>query len=256
MPGNLIWKGEGTETCERRALLPIPGLREFIIIIMIIIISTTTIIIIILIGWFWSNMNCVKNLIVSHVKEATVPNLFWCQSLTWKKWSPTKFSSHRREMCWLLHLKISTSGGANYSSALLQKPDKKDLLVKNKLFSHKALCDSSENIWDPSRIYWAQVTPRLDSRVWRTGTGNSRYREFSFFLVVSEPVSEKFGTGKKYRYRYRKNLVPEKSIGTGIGKIWYRKKYRNWYRKKINIKKALFFFLILLSWYSFIEFSF
>ena len=51
-----------------------------------------------------------------------------------------------------------------------------------------------------------------------------RYREFSFFLVVSEPVSEKFGTGKKYRYRYRKNLVPEKSIGTGIGKIWYRKK--------------------------------
>ena len=52
-----------------------------------------------------------------------------------------------------------------------------------------------------------------------TGTGN-----FSFFLVVSEPVSEKFGTGKKSRNRYRKNLVPEKSPGTGIGKIWYRKK--------------------------------
>ena len=31
-----------------------------------------------------------------------------------------------------------------------------------------------------------------------------------------------------YRNRYRKNLVPEKSIRTGIGKIWYRKKY--WYR--------------------------
>ena len=31
-----------------------------------------------------------------------------------------------------------------------------------------------------------------------TGTGN-----FSFFLVVSEPVSEKFGTGKKSRNRYR-----------------------------------------------------
>ena len=27
-----------------------------------------------------------------------------------------------------------------------------------------------------------------------------------------------------YRNRYRKNLVPEKSLGTGIGKIWYRKK--------------------------------
>ena len=44
-----------------------------------------------------------------------------------------------------------------------------------------------------------------------------------------------------YRNRYRKNLVPEKSIGTGIGKIWYRKKYRNWYRKKINIKKGFVF---------------
>ena len=55
-----------------------------------------------------------------------------------------------------------------------------------------------------------------------TGTGN-----FSFFLVVSEPVSEKFGTGKKSRNRYRSNLVSEKSLGTGIGKIWYRKNH--WY---------------------------
>ena len=46
------------------------------------------------------------------------------------------------------------------------------------------------------------------TRVWRTGTGNSRYREFSIFLVVSEPVSEQIGTGK--------------SLGTGIGQIWYR----------------------------------
>ena len=45
-----------------------------------------------------------------------------------------------------------------------------------------------------------------------------RYREFFFFLVVSEPVSEKIGTGKGSRNRYRKNLVPEKTIGTGIGK--------------------------------------
>ena len=33
---------------------------------------------------------------------------------------------------------------------------------------------------------------------------------FFIFLVVSEPVSEQIGTGKKYRNRYRKNLVPEK----------------------------------------------
>ena len=77
-----------------------------------------------------------------------------------------------------------------------------------------------------------------DNRVWRTGTGNSRYREFFIFLVVpelvsekictgkkvSEPVSVKFGTDKKSRNRYRPNLVPEKSLGTGIGKIWYQ----NW----------------------------
>ena len=37
------------------------------------------------------------------------------------------------------------------------------------------------------------------------GTGN-----FSFFWW--------------YRNRYRKNLVPRKSLGTGISKIWYRKK--------------------------------
>ena len=59
-----------------------------------------------------------------------------------------------------------------------------------------------------------------------------RYREFPVpgivhFLVVSEPVSEKFGTGKSLgtgigNIWYRKYLVPEKSIGTGIGKIWYQ----------------------------------
>ena len=40
--------------------------------------------------------------------------------------------------------------------------------------------------------------------------------KFWYRKKVPEPVSEKFGTGKKYRYRYRKYLVPEKSIGTGI----------------------------------------
>ena len=44
---------------------------------------------------------------------------------------------------------------------------------------------------------------------------------------VSVPVSKIFGTGK--RYRYRKYLVPEKSIGIGIGK--------NWYRKKVSVSK-------------------
>ena len=38
-----------------------------------------------------------------------------------------------------------------------------------------------------------------------TGIGKNWYRK-----KVSEPVSEKFGTKKKYRYQYRKYLVPEK----------------------------------------------
>ena len=36
--------------------------------------------------------------------------------------------------------------------------------------------------------------------------------------MVPVPVPEKFGPGKKYRSRYRKNLVPEKSTGPGTGK--------------------------------------
>ena len=64
----------------------------------------------------------------------------------------------------------------------------------------------------------------------------SRSREFSLFLdgtgtgtgknwsrkKVPVPVPEKFGPGKKYRSRYRKKLVPEKSTGTGIGENWSR----------------------------------
>ena len=38
-----------------------------------------------------------------------------------------------------------------------------------------------------------------------TGIGKIWYRK-----KVPVSVSEKFGTGKKYRNRYRKNLVPEK----------------------------------------------
>ena len=45
-----------------------------------------------------------------------------------------------------------------------------------------------------------------------TGIGTNWYRE-----KVSEPVSVKFGIGKKSRNRYWENLVPEKSLGTVIG---------------------------------------
>ena len=74
--------------------------------------------------------------------------------------------------------------------------------------------------------------PNIYIRVWHTGTGNSRYREFLIFLVVSEPVSEKNGTGKKSRNRYRKNLIPEKVLEPvsekfGSGTDLRRQEFRN-----------------------------
>ena len=47
-----------------------------------------------------------------------------------------------------------------------------------------------------------------------TGIGTNWYRN-----KVSEPVSVKFGIGKKSRNRYRENFLPEKSTGIGIENI-------------------------------------
>ena len=61
-----------------------------------------------------------------------------------------------------------------------------------------------------------------------------RYREFLIFLVVLvkigtekilEPVSEKFGAGK--------------SLGTGIGKVWYQKKVSELGSEKFGTRKSL-----------------
>ena len=50
-------------------------------------------------------------------------------------------------------------------------------------------------------------------------------------LKIYNGYRYRIGTGTEnfsflwwYRNRYRKNLVPEKSLRTGIGQIWYRKK--------------------------------
>ena len=48
-------------------------------------------------------------------------------------------------------------------------------------------------------------------KVSEPGIGEIWYRK-----KVLKPVSERFGTDKKYRYRYQKYLVPEKSIGISI----------------------------------------
>ena len=58
----------------------------------------------------------------------------------------------------------------------------------------------------PELIFVAKI---LEFRTFLVGTGTGT-RNFKFFLVVSEPVSGKFGIGKNSRNRYRKNLVPKK----------------------------------------------
>ena len=87
-----------------------------------------------------------------------------------------------------------------------------------------------------------------------------RFRNFSvsklfhLFFMVSVSVSKFFGIEKsigigfekiwyqkKYRYRFRKNLVSKKVLVLVSEKIWYRKKYRIWYRKKLVSEKSFGF---------------
>ena len=76
------------------------------------------------------------------------------------------------------------------------------------------------------------------------------FETFRCFFMVSVSVSKIFGIGKsfgigfekiwyrkKYRYWYRKNFGIEKSIGIGIEKNWYRKKVSVSVSKKIGIGK-------------------
>ena len=61
------------------------------------------------------------------------------------------------------------------------------------------------------------------------GIGNG-IEKMWFRKKVSEPIPVKFGTGKKSRNRYRKNLVPEK-VPVSVSKIFCTgKKYRYRYR--------------------------
>ena len=60
-----------------------------------------------------------------------------------------------------------------------------------------------------AKTWLKTMQPR--NRVWRTGTGNSRYQEFEFLLLVSEPVLECFKLVIKVPASVsKKNLVPEK----------------------------------------------
>ena len=113
-------------------------------------------------------------------------------------------------------------------------------------------------IWEQSLTYqyWEFPVPGIFHCF--GGIGTNWYRE-----KVSEPVSEKFGTGKKSRNRYRKDLVPKKvpvsvstefrcqnlgilkifngyryRIGTGTENFSFFWWYRNQYRKKMVPEKV------------------
>ena len=49
-----------------------------------------------------------------------------------------------------------------------------------------------------------------------------------------QPECDKFS----FFWWYRKNLVPEKSLGTGIGQIWYRKKVSEPVSEKFGTEKS------------------
>ena len=74
-------------------------------------------------------------------------------------------------------------------------------------------------------FFWWYRKKLVPEKSLGTGIGKIWYRK-----KVPEPVSEKFGTGKKYRYRYRlKFWVP--SIHEKKGLLW-----RRWFFSKILIK--------------------
>ena len=63
------------------------------------------------------------------------------------------------------------------------------------------------------------------TRVWCFGFETSRFLNFSIFWMVSDSVSKRFGIVK--------------SIGLGFVKIWYKKKYRIRYRTNLVSEKVL-----------------
>ena len=84
-----------------------------------------------------------------------------------------------------------------------------DILGKSLGYLRDILGISLGYLWDIFGISWGYLGQSV----------TYRYREFFIFLVLSEPVPEKFGTGKESRNQYWTNLVPKKSLGNGIGKI-------------------------------------
>ena len=111
-------------------------------------------------------------------------------------------------------------------------------------------CLHPRYIW-ATRIYWwggSAGIPALD----KFGTGTYFRRQNLGILKIYNRLF--FISFWWYQNRYQKNLVPDKSLGTSIGKIWYQKKVSEsvsekfstrknagivietiWYRKKVSV---------------------
>ena len=72
---------------------------------------------------------------------------------------------------------------------------------------------------------------------------------FAKFLRVSVSVSKNLVSEKKSRFRFRKNLVSEKSLGFGFGKFGLGRKVSVSVSEKFGLgKKSLFRFRKIWSW--------
>ena len=72
--------------------------------------------------------------------------------------------------------------------------------------------------WEVSPIIVKDVKNVEKSQFWSRSRGFCQiFYDFGFGF-------KKFGIGKKYRFRFRKNLVSEKSLGFGFGKFGIVKK--------------------------------
>ena len=121
-------------------------------------------------------------------------------------------STSRRNLEHIVHSVFEVINLFQYSTKILSSGNFCDAVIKTFPYSPTIL--ASGNFCEP-----------VIKKHFLTGTGIRQV-----WVKISEPVSEKFGTGK--------------SLGTSIGKIWYRqkvpvsvwkvfgtgKKYRYWYR--------------------------
>ena len=95
------------------------------------------------------------------------------------------------------------------------------LVVSEKLVPEKSLGTGIGKNW-----YWKKVLEPVPEKV---VTGTEVRRQNFGILKIYIGYRYRMGTGIGnfhflwwYGNRYRKNLVPENILGTGIGKIWYR----------------------------------